>query len=86
MPDHQTLEFAKWHIDNNAGHLIYDDGEGVLDDLLISEVRGFPKDFWSDLQMLHDGDNNWEKTGGLSDRGESFYHGILSKYIIGVKE
>ena len=83
LPEHQTLEFAEEHINENVEHLNED---RCLDEMLVLEARGFPINFWNDLQMLHDGDNNWEKTGGLSDRGESFYHGILSKYIIGVKE
>lgn len=36
---------------------------GDLDSLLKPEYRGFPIDFWLDLQDLHDWDGNWNETG-----------------------
>ena len=82
LPEHQTLEFANVHINENVENI-----EGVinLDDVLIPEARGFSVPFWNDLQVLHDGQYYWSETG-LTDRGENFYHEILSRYVSGVKE
>ena len=84
LPEHQTLEFANVHIQDNVENL-----EGVinLDDVLIPEVRGFPVDFWNDLQVLHDGRYYWSESrncigiAGLTIRGEDFYYEILSRYV-----
>ena len=34
-----------------------------VEEVLQEEYRGFPIDFWSVLQVLHDRDSNWTSTG-----------------------
>lgn len=34
------------------------------------EYRGHPLDFWQDIQNLHDQNDNWETSGGLSESGK----------------
>lgn len=50
-----------------------------LDALLKSEYRGFPIDFWRDLQDLHDWEDNWDENG-LTETGKTKVANIKEEF------
>ncbi len=50
--------------------------EGGLDSVLKQEYRGFPLEFWRELQKLHDVRHNWDPEGlsPAGGRAASFIH------------
>jgi len=50
-----------------------------LDSVLRLEYRGFPIDFWTDLQVFHDNSRNFTNVG-FTELGEIHYQQLVKKY------
>jgi hypothetical protein len=53
--------------------------EDLGDGVLVEEVRGHCKEFWRDVMMLHDTEENWGEQG-LTETGKDHLNALLCRW------
>jgi len=56
-----------------------DKNEISYEELLQDQYKGHELEFWRDVQFLHDGKENWNKSG-LSEKGQKFKDRLIGKW------
>jgi hypothetical protein len=67
------------HKDNVGSVEIFYDDDNDIDDFLKEEYQGHSKEFWTDLQTLHDGNRFWGNLG-ITWSGQEKAEEIIRRY------
>lgn len=69
--EYKNEEFAEGHVDHTANNILSFEGFDILKD----EYQVESIDFWRDIQVLHDDEDNWDN-GQLTEEGKYWYNTI----------